>query len=144
MKLQSLSQMIFFSRTTGPNSTKHCTKHPWVERIHVCSNKGPHPFQRVDNYEIANTLTDFENLLLQNHWTNFNQTWHKASLKKGEGNSSLFQRKATRYKQGGDNYEMVKIHCRNFENNLLQNQWANFNQTWHKASLGKRDSILFK
>ena len=28
-------------------------------------------------------------LLLQNHWANFNQTWHKASL--GEGNSSFFK-----------------------------------------------------
>ena len=28
--------------------------------------------------------------------------------------------------------------------NLLQNHWANFNQTWHKASLGDRDSSLFK
>ena len=27
---------------------------------------------------------------------------------------------------------------------LLQNHWAKFNQTWHKASLGKGDSSLFK
>ena len=27
---------------------------------------------------------------------------------------------------------------------LLQNHWANFNQTWHKAPLGKGDSSLFK
>ena len=27
---------------------------------------------------------------------------------------------------------------------LLQNHWANFNKTWHKASLGKGDSSLFK
>ena len=27
---------------------------------------------------------------------------------------------------------------------LLQNQWANFNQTWHKASLDEGDSCLFK
>ena len=31
-------------------------------------------------------------LLLQNHWANFNQTWHKTSL--GEGNSSLFKWRA--------------------------------------------------
>ena len=35
-----------------------------------------------------NTLTKFKNLL-QNHWTNFNQTWHNSSL--GEGNSSLIK-----------------------------------------------------
>ena len=27
---------------------------------------------------------------------------------------------------------------------LLQNHWANLNQTWHKASLGKGDSNFFK
>ena len=27
---------------------------------------------------------------------------------------------------------------------LLQNRWTNFNQTWHKSSLGKGDSSLFK
>ena len=27
---------------------------------------------------------------------------------------------------------------------LLQNYWANFNQTWHKASLGEGNSSLFK
>ena len=42
-------------------------------------------------------------LLLQNHWVNFNQTWHKASL--GEGDSSLFYRRAFYC-------EVVKIHWR--------------------------------
>ena len=27
---------------------------------------------------------------------------------------------------------------------LLQNHWANFNHSWHKACLGEHDSILFK
>jgi hypothetical protein len=27
---------------------------------------------------------------------------------------------------------------------LLHNHWANFNQTWHKSSLGEGDSSLFK
>ena len=30
------------------------------------------------------------------------------------------------------------------KNLLLKNHWANLNQTWHKASLGRRDSSLFK
>ena len=34
-------------------------------------------------------------LLLQNHWANFNQTWHKVSL--GEGDSSLFKWRATSF-----------------------------------------------
>jgi hypothetical protein len=27
---------------------------------------------------------------------------------------------------------------------LLHNRWANFNQSWHKSSLGKGDSELYK
>ena len=37
-------------------------------------------------------------LLLQNHWTNFNQTWHKASV--GEGDSSLFKWRAPPFSKG--------------------------------------------
>ena len=31
---------IFFSRTTGPISTKHSTMHSWLKGIQVCSNEG--------------------------------------------------------------------------------------------------------
>ena len=31
-----------------------------------------------------------------------------------------------------------------FKNSLLQNHWANRNQTWHKAFFGGGDSSLFK
>ena len=43
----------FFSRFTAPISTKLGTMHPWVVGIHVCSNDGPRPFSRGDNYEKA-------------------------------------------------------------------------------------------
>ena len=51
-------------------------KHPWVKGIQVCSNEGPQPLTRGDNYEIAKicTLTKFKNLLLQNRWANFDET----------------------------------------------------------------------
>ena len=45
--------IIFFSRTTGPISTKLGKGHPWVMGIQVCSNEGPLRFPRGDNYEIA-------------------------------------------------------------------------------------------
>ena len=64
--------------------------HPWVNGIQVYSNAGPRPFPRGDNNEIAKKIfTKFKNLLLQNHLSYFNQTWHKASL--GEGDSNLFK-----------------------------------------------------
>ena len=46
------------------------------------------------------------NLLFQNHWANFNQTWHKASL--GEGDLSLFKWGPHPFPRG-DNYEITKI-----------------------------------
>jgi hypothetical protein len=41
--------------------------------------------------------------------------------------------------QRGDNYKNVKMGWCHFRN-LLQNCWANFNQTLHRSSLGKGDA----
>jgi hypothetical protein len=63
-----------------------------VKGIQVCSNKGPGPLQRGDNDK--NVKRGWGNLkifFLQNHWANFNQTWHKSSLE--EENSSVFKGK---------------------------------------------------
>ena len=74
-------------------------------------------------------------LLLQNHWADLNQTWHKASLDERDSNEG------PRPFPRADNYEIVKIHWQiKLKNLLLQKHWANFNQTWHKASLGEGDS----
>ena len=40
--------------------------------------------------------------------------------------------------------EEIKKFIDEFKNLPLQNNMANFNQSWHKASLSKRDSSLFK
>ena len=53
VKIHWRNLKIFFSRTTEPISTKLGTKHPWVKGIQVCSNEGPRPFTRGDNYEIV-------------------------------------------------------------------------------------------
>jgi hypothetical protein len=45
--------------------------------------------------------------------------------------------------QRGDNHKNVKMgwgHLKIFS----RNNWANFNQTWHKSSLGEGDSSFFK
>jgi hypothetical protein len=42
---------IFFSITSRPNSIKLGTHHPCVKVIQVCSNKGPGPLQKGDNYK---------------------------------------------------------------------------------------------
>ena len=62
-----------FLGLTGSISTKLCTKHPWVKGIQICSNEEPHPIPKEYNYEIAKIhWQKWKNLLLQNHWTNFN------------------------------------------------------------------------
>ena len=43
-KINWLNEKIFFSRSTGPISTKLDTKHPLVMGIHISSNEGTHPF----------------------------------------------------------------------------------------------------
>jgi hypothetical protein len=54
--------------------------------MQVCSNKGPGPLQRGDNYK--NLKMGLGNL---NHWPNFKQTWHKSS--KDKDDSSVFKRR---------------------------------------------------
>ena len=82
-------------------------------------------------------MTNFNNLLLQNHWAYFNQTWHKASL--GEGNSCLFKWRALPFSKGRllPNSENTLM---NFKNLLALNHWASFNQTCHKSSLDEGNS----
>ena len=92
----------------------------------------PRTFPRGDNYEIM-TLTKFKNLL-QNHWANDTKHhWEEVCSNEGP---CPFPR--------GDNSEIAKIHWRNLKNSLLQKYWANFIQTWHKASLGEGSAINFK
>jgi hypothetical protein len=61
-----------------------------MKGIQVCSNKGPGPLERGDNHKkCQNGVESFKNLLLQNHRANFNQTWYKSSLGKGDSNFFL-------------------------------------------------------
>ena len=46
-------------------------------------------------------------LLLQNHWANFNQTWHKASLCKGDSN---FTNNGLHSSSRADNSRIIKIY----------------------------------
>ena len=81
---------IFFFRTNGPVSTKVGTKHLRVTGIQVCSNEGPRSFPRGDNSKRVKFYWKyFLKILLQKHLDNFNKTWHKSSLCKGD--SSLFK-----------------------------------------------------
>ena len=52
----------------------------WLRGFKFDQMKGPALFQEEIFMKKQNTLTKFKNLLLQNHWANYNQTWHNASL----------------------------------------------------------------
>ena len=58
---------IFYSRTTRSISTKFGTKHSWVMKTQVCSNEGPCPYPRVDNYKIAKIMGFFSSFLNQHY-----------------------------------------------------------------------------
>ena len=73
----------------------------------------------------------------QNHWANFNQTWHKVSLDIGDSNEG------PRFSQRGDNNKTAKIRIRNIKV-FFAEPLDHFNQTWHKAFLGERDSRICK
>jgi hypothetical protein len=75
----------FIFRTMGPVLTRLGTIYPWGERIQVYSNEGEQPSPMGDKSKTVNIHWKFRNLTLQNQQANFNQTWYKSSL--GKGNS---------------------------------------------------------
>jgi hypothetical protein len=54
-----------------------------VKGIQACSNIRPDSLQRGNNHKNVKIGWDLLNIFssrFQNHWANFNQTWHKSSL----------------------------------------------------------------
>ena len=62
--------------------------------------------------EIITNYRKFKNLLLQNHWANYNQTWRKASL--GEEDLS-FSKLKDHTSTPGDNNQITKDYSRNLK-----------------------------
>ena len=79
---------------TSPREDNSC----WFKKHVVFST--PEPKAEVSCPFSVVVVVNFSHfhLLLQNHWAEFNQTWHKASL--GEGNSSLFKWRAPPFSKG--------------------------------------------
>ena len=85
--------------------------------------------------------SNFKNLLLWNHWSEFNNISRERSL--GGPLSSLFK----------SNWYLIKHSCQwvwpvlcnsNFKNLLLWNNWSDFINIWQKWSLGDIHSDLLK
>ena len=128
---------IFFSRTTGPISTKLGTKHPWVKGIQVCSNEGPLPFPRGDtcNYEEVNGsamlfIKGDIHKIAKIHWRNLkifsSRTTGPISTKLGTKHPWVkgiqnYLNEGPRPFPRGNNYEIAKIHWQNFiEHSILK------------------------
>ena len=118
--------IFFFSRTTGPISTKRCTKHPWVKWIQVCSNEGHRFFPSGDDSEIAEI--NWWNLEL----SFFSWTTGLISTKLGSNEGSLVL-------QRGDYNEIEQSHW-----NIFNITWAYFNQTCRDVSVCERHSSFYK
>ena len=69
---------IFFSETAWPIKAKFYMKHLWEGGTNVYINNPGH-MTKMAAMPIYGKKP-FKNLLLRNHWTDFNQTWHEASM----------------------------------------------------------------
>ena len=122
-----------------PISIKLGTNISCMIGIQIYSNEGSCPLQRGDNHK--NRVGSFKNLLLQNHWARRAHIYMKAFWYNVD--SSLYKPWSPGVGRGHNRENYIYI-CLYWTNLLLQNQQANFNQTWHKSSLGKGNSKLYK
>jgi hypothetical protein len=68
-----------------------------MKGMQVCSNKGPGPLERGDNHK--NVKMGWGHLK-NYHWANFNQTWHKSFLGRGDSFDKVVQTKGITLLQG--------------------------------------------
>ena len=108
-----------------------------------CSNEGPYPFPRGDDYKIEKIYWwNFQNNSPEPP-NQFNLNWVQSILGWVKGVQFCSDEGPRPYPRGY-NYEIEKIQWQKFFKNSLLNHWANFNLTWHKASLGEGDESFFK
>ena len=85
------------------------------------------------NFSVVNAIFSHSCLLLQNKWSISTKLGTKHPRVKG---IQVCSNEGPRSVTSGDNSDIEKIRLRHSTfKNLLENQWANFNQTLHKASM---------
>ena len=91
-------------------------------------------------------IENFKNLLVRNHWTNFNITWKECLF--GHPLPRLFKPSCFVKKiwlQGGGAFFYLYIYIENLKTNLLvRNHWTDFSITWQKCFLGDPLPRLFR
>ena len=111
-----------------------------MKGIQVCSNEGPRPSQRGDNWELIKINWQLLKILFSRTTGPILTKFDNSILRRSE--FKFVHIKGHVLSPRGDNYEISKIHWLNLKN-LLKIHWANFNQTWHKTSLGEVISGFF-
>ena len=89
-------------------------------------------------------IENFKNLLVRNHWTDFNITLQKCIF--GVPLPRLFKPFGFVQKHGrpGWNLFSLYIYIENFKNLLVRNHWTDFNIVLQKCSFGDPLQRLFK
>ena len=89
-------------------------------------------------------IENFKNLLVRNHWTDFNIILQKCSL--GDPLPRLFKPFGSKKHgcQGAGLIFPIYIYIENFKNLLVRNHWTDFNIILQKCSFGDPLPRLFK
>ena len=104
-----------------------------------------HCISRSQKLKIDFLTKNSKNLLVRNHWTDFNITLQKCSF--GDPLPRLFKPFGfvkKNFRQGGRGLFSLYIYIENFKNLLVRNHWTNFNIILQKCSFGDPLQRLFK
>ena len=103
-----------------------------------------HCISRSQELKIDFLTKNSKNLLVRNHWTDFNKILQKCSF--GDPLLRLFKPFGFIKKHGrqGRGLFSLYIYIENFKNLLVRNHWTNFNIILQKCSFGNPLQRLFK
>ena len=89
-------------------------------------------------------IENFKNLLVQNHWTNFNIILQKCSFGDPLQDCSSHMDSSKNMAARGRGLISLYIYIENFKNLLVRNHWTDFNIILLKCSFGDPLLRLFK
>ena len=136
------------SETTGPISIQFCRNVPLVIFYQDCSSHWDSSKNMVARerglFSLHIYIENFENLLVRNHWTDFNITLQKCSF--GDPLPRLFQpfRLVKKHGRQGRGLFSLYIYIEKFKNLLVRNHWTDFNIIWQNCTFGDPLPRLFK
>ena len=137
------------SETTGPISIKFCRNVPLMILYQDCSSHLDSSKNMAARgrglFSLYIYIENFKNLLVRNHWTDFDIILQKCSF--GDPLPRLFKPFVFVKKHGHQRAGLIfpDIICiENFKNLLVRNHWTNFDIILQKCSFGDPLPRLFK